>query len=496
MSASEISTDTPGVPEPTLAQPAPTPSPERFPRVLIVGGGLGGLTLAILLHKANIPFIVLERAKELKPLGSALVLGANMAPLFRQLGIYDEFLLLGREQVEIQMFNEELKPQFNMDFRGVRRIGGAGYFSLARADLYEFLWKQIPREYMHLGKRVLSYTQDDEGVTVNCSDNSSYCGDILVGADGAYSAIRQQLFKDLKLSSKLPSSDDVPLPFSCVCLVGQTCTLDPEEFPYLKEPLSQAHFILGDYDYTWMAFTSKKNTYCWMVIQFLNKETSKQNDAFRNSEWGPEAAEAMCKEVRHFKLPSGEDGKSLTLGDLIDKTPMDLISKVMLEEKVFDTWYGGRTVLLGDACHKMNPTGAAGALTAMHDAVTLANWINTLQSSTVSDLNKVFKEYRAERHPVAKEAFDTSKMFAKNIGKNFTAILTRFLMKRVPAWLWRRLTIQMSAARYQVSFLPLVEDKGEVKPMNQPSLHKTLAILAAQGRSRQPSVGTTIPATI
>ncbi|KAF8996473.1 hypothetical protein BGZ52_011379 [Haplosporangium bisporale] len=144
----------------------------------------------------------------------------------------------------------------------------------------------------------------------------------------------------------------------------------------------------------------------------------------------------------------------------------------------------------------MNPTGAAGALTAMHDAVTLANWINTLRSSTVSDLDKVFKEYRAERHPVAKEAFDTSKMFAKNIGKNFTATLTRFLMKRVPAWLWRRLTIQMSAARYQVSFLPLVEDKGEVKPMNQPSLHKTLAILAAQGRSRQPSAGTTSPATV
>lgn len=85
-----------------------------------------------------------------------------------------------------------------------------------------------------------------------------------------------------------------------------------------------------------------------MVIQFLNKETSKQNDSFRNSEWGPEAAEAMCKEVRHFKLPSGEEGKALTIGDLIDKSPKELISKVMLEEKVFDTWYGGRTVLLGD----------------------------------------------------------------------------------------------------------------------------------------------------
>jgi hypothetical protein len=147
--------------------------------------------------------------------------------------------------------------------------GGAGYYSLARADLYDFLWKQIPRECIHLGKRVLSYTQDDEGVTVNCSDNSSYCGEILVGADGAYSAIRQQLFKDLKLSSKLPSSDDIPLPFSCVCLVGQTCTLDSEEFPYLKEPLSQAHFILGDYDYTVTIKAQRTHTALRLYLTYL-----------------------------------------------------------------------------------------------------------------------------------------------------------------------------------------------------------------------------------
>lgn len=85
-----------------------------------------------------------------------------------------------------------------------------------------------------------------------------------------------------------------------------------------------------------------------MVTQFLNKETAKSNDSFRNSEWGPEAAEAMCKEVRHFKVPGGKNGQILTIGDLIDRTPKDLISKVMLEEKIFETWYGSRTVLLGD----------------------------------------------------------------------------------------------------------------------------------------------------
>lgn len=80
----------------------------------------------------------------------------------------------------------------------------------------------------------------------------------------------------------------------------------------------------------------------------LDDKTAKENDTVRNSEWGPEAAEAMCKEVRHLRVPHGKDGKDWTIGDIIDQTPKELISKVMLEEKLFSTWYGGRTVLLGD----------------------------------------------------------------------------------------------------------------------------------------------------
>jgi len=98
----------------------------------------------------------------------------------------------------------------------------------------------------------------------------------------------------------------------------------------------------------WLTMATAQNTVCWMVIHFLDKHSAKRNDSFRNSEWGPEAAEALAREVRVFKVPGGKDGKELTLGDYLDKTPANLMSKVMLEEIVFDTWYGGRAVLLGD----------------------------------------------------------------------------------------------------------------------------------------------------
>ncbi|KAF9367249.1 hypothetical protein CPB97_006015, partial [Podila verticillata] len=168
-------------------------------------------------------------------------------------------------------------------------------------------------------------------------------------ADGAYSAVRQNLYKTLKLKSKLPSSDDVTLPFSCVCLVGQTVPLDPEVFSQVQGDLAQCHSILGTSTMcTWLTFPTKKNTVCWMVMHFLDKDSAKRNDSFRNSEWGPEAAEQLAREVRVFKVPGTMNGEPMTLGEYVDRTPRDLMSKVMLEEIVFDTWYSGRTVLLGD----------------------------------------------------------------------------------------------------------------------------------------------------
>ncbi|KAG0349977.1 hypothetical protein BG005_010496 [Podila minutissima] len=450
------------------------------PRVLIAGGGLAGLTLAILLHRANIPFLVFERAKEIKPLGSAIVLGTGVAPVFQQLGIWEEYTKIGKYYLQMGIFDENLKHSYDMEIDWLKRVVQSREYVVSRSELYNLLLSQIPRNRIHLGKRILSFKQDNDGVLIQCSDNSNYVGDILVGADGAYSAVRQHLYKTMKVDKTLPASDDVPLPFSCVCLVGQTEVLDPEEFPALQGETCSFNTVLGSSNMcTWTTFTTKQNTICWMVIQFLTKETSKENDSFRNSQWGPEAAEAMAKEVRHFKVPGGKDGIVLTLGSYLDRTPKNLITKVMLEEIVFSTWYGGRTVLIGDGKRKlyMNPTGGVGALMAMHDAVALANWISTLRLPSVSDLEDVFKEYRAERHPVAKEAFERSQLFTKNLGKNMLSLFVRACMKRLPAWLWRKLVIKnIIAARPQASFLPLVNDTAKVKPQPQPSLLKTMAL--------------------
>ncbi|KAG0349381.1 hypothetical protein BG004_007008 [Podila humilis] len=391
--------------------------------------------------------------------GSAMSMGGNVVALFKQLGIYEEFRSIGKPWTVVDAYTEDLKLDIVMNYHEREAISGSEEFIVPRPELYALLLRQVPPEKIFMGKKVLSYGHTEKGVVLRLSDNSNYEGDILVGADGAYSAVRQHMYKELKNEKKLPASDDLPLPYSCVCLVGQTEVLDPEEFPLLSLETSQFLSINSSTTmYSWVTFTTSKNTICYMVLYFLDKNSSKEHDSFRNSEWGPEAAEAMCKQVRHFKVPGGKDGNVLTLGDYFDRTPPGLISKVMLEEK-------------------LNPAGAAGALSAMHDAVALANWLVTLQGKSIPELRTVFKEYYAERHPIAKDTYERSQMLSKIPGKNFQAKFTRAMMRHMPAWLMRRLLVQLASSRPQISFLPQVEDKGTTRPLYQRSLHKTRTIL-------------------
>ncbi|KAG0035399.1 hypothetical protein BGZ82_005291 [Podila clonocystis] len=157
----------------------------------------------------------------------------------------------------------------------------------------------------------------------------------------------------------------------------------------------------------------------------------------------------------------------------------------MLEEKLFETWFGGRVILMGNACQKMVPSCGQGVTVAIQDAVTLANWIVSLQSHTVEDLDTIFKEYRAERYPVVRGEVETSQGFTNILGKNFRSLVVRAILKKLPAWIWRRIMTRLAQNRPQASFLPLVEDNPPLKPKYQASLHKARAILKQRADTKK-----------
>ncbi|KAF9084800.1 hypothetical protein BGX23_010233, partial [Mortierella sp. AD031] len=451
-------------------------TPSNKPTVLIIGAGLGGLLLGALLEKAGVPYQIFEKTATVRPLGSALSVGPLVLPILQQLGIYEEFLSISKYLTHIVMHNEALKPYKPSDYRPVEEFTGYGFYIVARPLLHDLFLRQVPADKIHFGKRVLVISEKDDKVTIHTTDGNAYSGDILVGADGAHSTVREQLYESLKVKGELPKSDQEDLPFSCTCLVGQTKTVDSEDFPVMKEEVCKFLVVIGDRPYTWIIFTTAQNTLCWMVIHHLNKKTSKaalgqgRAGTSETIDWGSQAALAMCDETRAFPIPIG-DG-SMTLGDLYDRTPKDLISKVMLEEKVFKTWHFGRTVLMGDACHKLHPSGGHGAVTAMHDAIALANHFYALPSTSSEDVTQIFEEYHAERYPAIMESFKNSQQGSRVLEKGIAGSITLFISTHAPLWVWRAFLVKTLKHRPQSGFLPPIPLKGTVAPAVSPSCEK------------------------
>ncbi|KAF9581490.1 hypothetical protein BGW38_001468, partial [Lunasporangiospora selenospora] len=373
-------------------------------RVTIVGGGIGGLALANMFERANISYIILEKATRIRALGSSLGLDASSLPVMEQLGLLDDFYRVSKPVRHFNFYNESAKRVGMIDFSDLEEIGGYPAIILDRPAFYQILQKNIPKHKIFYNKRVLSVTQTEESATCQCADGSAYLSDIVIGADGAYSAVRQNIYKSLKQQGRLSSNDDKPLGYNQHCLgkfkwgggfvlfscektlmvkfhqIGVSEPLDPEKYPCLKLDTTDFEIVIPkDRPYYAIYMPLPNNRLSFAVIQNVPRADARTGDSFKFSEWGPEAAVEMAEVVRDLANPFGG-----TFGDIIDNTPTDLISKIMLEEKFFECWHDGRVVLLGDA--------------------------------SLRDVTTVFETYYHQRSKVAKTALGKSRQFGKVMG--------------------------------------------------------------------------------
>jgi len=100
--------------------------------------------------------------------------------------------------------------------------------------LYDILRRRIPAGKIHMGKKLVSYFDEEDAVYLNFADDTQYKGHILIGADGAYSTVRKLMYAKIKEEGMLPESDEGELPYRTTCLVGQTTPQNPEDFPEMR----------------------------------------------------------------------------------------------------------------------------------------------------------------------------------------------------------------------------------------------------------------------
>ncbi|NBS45140.1 MAG: flavin-dependent oxidoreductase, partial [Acetobacteraceae bacterium] len=167
--------------------------------VLIAGGGVGGLALALMLHQRGIACTVLEAAPAVKPLG----VGINTLPhAIRELAALD--LLPALDAVAIRTRELRYLNRFGQEIwkepRGVWAGHDVPQFSIHRGHLHQVLWQaaeaRLPVGALLSNARLQGFTQNAAGVTVQLTDGRRLSGDVLIGADGIHSAIRAHLHPD------------------------------------------------------------------------------------------------------------------------------------------------------------------------------------------------------------------------------------------------------------------------------------------------------------
>jgi salicylate hydroxylase len=171
-------------------------------KILIAGGGIGGLAAALACARAGALVELFERAGEFAEVGAGIQLGPNVVKVLHGWGLEealaDVLAFPQRLQVRSAVSGAEL---------GVLRLGaemlqryGSPYATIHRADLHGLLLKALQPQRdvrLHLATTVTGFAQQGAGVTLHTSDGGVAQGDALVGADGLWSQVRRQLLHDV-----------------------------------------------------------------------------------------------------------------------------------------------------------------------------------------------------------------------------------------------------------------------------------------------------------
>lgn len=172
-------------------------------QVLIIGGGIGGLTLAAICRKIGISCKVLERTKELTPAGAGISLSPNAFRVLDQLGVYRNIVEEGQRLRKIQVHRNRTKWS-EIDFQWLEQTFGYPVYSIERHLFHHLLYAAAgERDTVLLDAEMTDIVDDptQPGVMVKLSDGRSFVGEAVVGADGIRSATRRILAHQAGLES-------------------------------------------------------------------------------------------------------------------------------------------------------------------------------------------------------------------------------------------------------------------------------------------------------
>ena len=337
--------------------------------VIIVGAGLGGLSLALCLARAGFKVTVLEQAKALGEVGAGVQISANGARVLYHLGLAEAL-----KAVAFTPERGEMRHWQSGETLSSRPLGKASeetygfpYFHLHRADFHQVLANalaELAPGSVPLNCTVTGFTQTEDGVSVATASGDTFHGDILIGCDGIHSIIRGQMF-----------GPDAPRFTGCV---AWRATVPVEALP-------PGH--VRPVGSNWIGRGGHFVHYYVRRGELVNCVGVMEQEAWQAESWSNEGA------VESFLADFEDWHDDLKL--LIRKAE-SCFRWGLFDRDPLKQWSEGRVTLLGDACHPMLPFMAQGAVMAIEDAYTLAECLKVGAAAPEAALRQ-YEDLRRER---------------------------------------------------------------------------------------------------
>lgn len=326
--------------------------------IAIIGGGIGGLTLAIALQRKGFKPRVYEQAPELKMIGAGLGLSGNAIKAFSEIGISDAVLEAGTilKCVAIKDIHGHILNETNSEAIS-EKYGIANNFSIHRADLHEALLQRVNAESITLGKVCIDFQQTTKGVSLSFQDGTTITADYVIASDGIHSVFRKKL-----------------LPQSLPRYAGYTCwravidyapdNFDREETSETWGPGARFGIVPLSHNrlYWFATLNAKAND------EKLKNYTPK--DLLRHFQYFHHPIPHIIQQTKK---------EQLIWSDINDLAP--------IKQFAFHN-----ILLLGDAAHATTPNMGQGACMAIEDAATLANCMESFVS-----VEEAFRQFQAKR---------------------------------------------------------------------------------------------------
>ncbi|HEY0276450.1 MAG TPA: FAD-dependent monooxygenase, partial [Paenirhodobacter sp.] len=164
-------------------------------KAIIIGAGMGGLTAGLALKRIGYDVDIFERVTEVKPVGAALSLWSNGVKCLNYLGLHAQATALAGQMdtmAYVDGLDGSVMTQFSLEPL-YQQVGQRAY-PVARADLQLMLMDEFGLDRIHLGREFVSVAEADGAVTATFTDGTTVTGDLLIGADGAHSGVRNYVW--------------------------------------------------------------------------------------------------------------------------------------------------------------------------------------------------------------------------------------------------------------------------------------------------------------